>query len=220
MNSKELRGLFEAYAKVYVNISESHFEVGDKVICKDSGMKGKVIKLDKPDGAEDEKYYTVKREDGKKIKYAPNELKSAEKEKVEEAIDPKGAARQDAAKDKKKIDVFAYDRKIGKKNIPPAPKNEEVDFFDAVLEFLQVEGIAETLEKAEEIMANDLDTDDIQQIVEVSYSAKEARAGKDIGKPGKQFGQIAKEAGKRYGSMERGKKVAGAILAKLRAKKG
>ena len=50
------------------------------------------------------------------------------------------------------------------------------------------------------------------------YSAKKARAGKDIGKPGKQFAQIAKSAGERYGSKERGEKVAGAVLAKLRAK--
>jgi hypothetical protein len=50
----------------------------------------------------------------------------------------------------------------------------------------------------------------------VSYSAKKARAGEDIGKPGKMFGKIAKEAGERYGSEERGKKVAGAVLAKLR----
>jgi hypothetical protein len=50
----------------------------------------------------------------------------------------------------------------------------------------------------------------------VSYSAKKARAGKDIGKPGKMFGKIAKEAGERYGSEERGEKVAGAVLAKLR----
>lgn len=50
------------------------------------------------------------------------------------------------------------------------------------------------------------------------YSAKKARAGKDIGKPGKQFAKIAKGAAQRYGSEERGKKVAGAVLAKLRAK--
>ena len=55
-----------------------------------------------------------------------------------------------------------------------------------------------------------------QEIEEASYSAKAARAGKDIGKPGKQFAKIAKEAGKRYGSEERGEKVAGAVLAKLR----
>ena len=85
------RGVLTSAEKKQLNresfgdILESHFAVGDKVICKDSGMKGEVVKLDKPDGAEDEKYYTVKREDGKKMKYAPNELKSAGKEMKEEA---------------------------------------------------------------------------------------------------------------------------------------
>ena len=54
------------------------------------------------------------------------------------------------------------------------------------------------------------------EIDEASYSAKAARAGKDIGKPGKAFAKIAASAAKRYGSKERGKKVAGAVLAKLR----
>ncbi len=55
------------------------------------------------------------------------------KEKVDEMIDPKGAARIDAAKKKKKVDVFAYDRKLqaqGKlkgKKLPPPPTNEEVE---------------------------------------------------------------------------------------------
>ena len=48
------------------------------------------------------------------------------------------------------------------------------------------------------------------------YSAKKARAGKDIGKPGKNFAKIAKSAGKKYGSQEAGKRVAGSILAKMR----
>ena len=58
------------------------------------------------------------------------------------------------------------------------------------------------------------------QMDEVSYSAKAARAGKDIGKPGKAFAKIAKSAGERYGSKERGEKVAGAVLKKLRANEG
>ena len=53
---------------------------------------------------------------------------------------------------------------------------------------------------------------------EAAYSAKAARAGKDIGKPGKMFSKIASKAGERYGSEERGKKVAGAILKRIRAK--
>ena len=48
------------------------------------------------------------------------------------------------------------------------------------------------------------------------YSAKKARAGKDIGKPGKAFGKIAADAGKRYGSKAAGERVAGAVLNKLR----
>ena len=98
---------------------------------------------------------------------------------------------------------------------------EKVDIFDVVLEFLQTEGIAETLEEAEWTMANLIDEEIIADILdEVSYSAKAARAGKDIGKPGKAFAKIAASAGKRYGSKERGEKVAGAVLAKLRAKRG
>jgi hypothetical protein len=50
-----------------------------------------------------------------------------------------------------------------------------------------------------------------------SYSAKAASAGKDIGKPGKNFSKIEASAAKRYGSEAAGKRVAGAILAKLRS---
>jgi hypothetical protein len=49
-----------------------------------------------------------------------------------------------------------------------------------------------------------------------SYSAKQAAAGKDIGKKGKAFGKIAETAARKYGSKEAGNRVAGAILAKLR----
>ena len=48
------------------------------------------------------------------------------------------------------------------------------------------------------------------------YSAKKAAAGKDIGKPGKNFSKIAKSAGARYGSKAAGERVAGAVLNKLR----
>jgi hypothetical protein len=62
-----------------------------------------------------------------------------------------------------------------------------------------------------------LKKEETEQIDEkAGYSAKAARAGKDIGKPGKMFSKIAKSAAEKYGSEERGKKVAGAVLAKLR----
>jgi len=51
-----------------------------------------------------------------------------------------------------------------------------------------------------------------------SYSAKAAAAGKDIGIPGKNFSKIASSAAKEYGSAAAGKRVAGAVLNKLRGK--
>ena len=53
-------------------------------------------------------------------------------------------------------------------------------------------------------------------VAEASYSAKAARAGKDIGKPCKNFEKIAKGAAERYGSKAAGERVAGAVLNKLR----
>jgi hypothetical protein len=86
--NKELRKQNEE-----TELAESHFKVGDKVKCKTSGMKGEVVKLDKEDGDEDDKYYTVKREDGKMKKMAPedmtkiNEASEKEEEKFHSKLD-------------------------------------------------------------------------------------------------------------------------------------
>ena len=53
-------------------------------------------------------------------------------------------------------------------------------------------------------------------VAEAGYSAKAARAGHDLGQPGKNFGKIAKGAAERYGSKAAGQRVAGAVLNKLR----
>lgn len=50
------------------------------------------------------------------------------------------------------------------------------------------------------------------------YSASAGRKGQDLGKPGKNFAKIASSAGQKYGSAAAGKRVAGAILNKLRKK--
>jgi len=55
-----------------------------------------------------------------------------------------------------------------------------------------------------------------ETVDEATLSAKAARAGKDIGKKGKYFDMIAKSAAEKYGSKLAGKRVAGAILAKMR----
>ena len=52
----------------------------------------------------------------------------------------------------------------------------------------------------------------------LSYSAKKARKGEDIGKKGKNFEKIVEKGEKEYGSKEAGERVAGSILSKLRNK--
>jgi len=97
----------------------------------------------------------------------------------------------------------------------------EYDAFDLVLEYLIDNGHVESVDEALYVML-EMNSEEIQDIVEArkSYSAKAARGGKDIGLPGRGFEEIATEAGKRYASKKRGKKVAGAVLAGLRAKYG
>lgn len=68
--------LLESYGYSFEEseLTESHFAVGDRVQCRKSGMKGRVVKLDKEHGAEDDQYYTVKRDDGTLKKMAPEDM--------------------------------------------------------------------------------------------------------------------------------------------------
>ena len=58
-----------------VELAESHFKVGDKVKCIHSGKEGVVTKVDP---SEKGKYYTVKRNDGEVMQYAPDDLAKAD----------------------------------------------------------------------------------------------------------------------------------------------
>ena len=77
-----------------------------------------------------------------------------------------------------------------------------LDYIDTARDYLGAEG----------------EMDREQAVPEAGYSAKAGRAGKDLGKPGKNFAKIAKGAAERYGSKEAGERVAGAVLNKLRTK--
>jgi hypothetical protein len=71
-------------------------------------------------------------------------------------------------------------------------------------------------EKAMELLQQQTTNEQVMAEGVANYSAKKAAAGKDIGKPGKNFSKIAADAAKRYGSAKAGKRVAGAVLNKLR----
>ena len=98
MESKQIRGLMEAYASIYnTTISESHFKVGDEVEIKSNGMEGEIVKVD----AEGEgKYYTVKHEDGKTKKYSPDELKLDKEEEGKEKEEKGEKEEEGASKEK------------------------------------------------------------------------------------------------------------------------
>ena len=90
---KRRQAVSKAIGKVKesVEVTESHFKVGDEVECIKSGMEGEVIKIDPEQKG---KYYTVKREDGKVMKYAPDELR-AEDEDEDENVEVDEAKKYD-----------------------------------------------------------------------------------------------------------------------------
>ena len=173
MEAKQVKGLMEAYASVYVNISESHFKVGDEVVCKASGMEGEIVKVD-PEGKG--KYYSVKREDGKTIKYAPDELK-LDKEEEKGEKEEEGASKEKEGEFHDKLDKMVH-KTFGKRPEEKKMKEEvETDFFDYILEHLVSEGYADTNKAALAIMAN-MSEEWKRSIVE--QSAIGARAAKVV----------------------------------------
>jgi hypothetical protein len=130
MDSKELRGLYEAYADVYAPQEE----------------------IDEASRADDTTRANIARYAGKKgisFEPGPNWDPSANR--------GRGAHLNPKQKEKQR-------RK--------ALRQEELDIFDVVLEFLQAEGYAETLEEAEWMMANELDADDIDAILGEGKSSR------------------------------------------------
>ena len=55
-----------------------------------------------------------------------------------------------------------------------------------------------------------------KRVLSKSQAAKQARSGKDMGKPGPGFNSIAAKAGQKYGSAAAGKRVAGAVFQRMR----
>jgi hypothetical protein len=127
------------------------------------------------------------------IKAASSRMKA---EEVEESFADEHGIGRDIADKKEKMDRLKTPAK-------PGPLHNVAKGFKAFLK-----GKPEPMESVE------VEGEQIDE--KAGYSAKAGRAGKDLGKPGKNFAKIAKSAGKQYGSKESGEKVAGAILAKLR----
>ena len=132
--------------------------------------------------------------------------KGAIKEAVKKEYDDKDQSEHGVYKGKKKLGYVVKDKKSGTHTAYHGPSGGDYENVD---DFPSKRKAVKQIKQSANLYKN---------MEESAYSAKAARAGKDIGKPGKNFEKIAKKAGAKYGSEEKGKKVAGAILAKIRAK--
>jgi len=142
MNTKELRALMEAYSQVYAPQEVAELYKGkhgqsETEYMDDRSTGGKMISGDSKQSGASFSHRSFKGQ-GKPAK--PGERQTHQ-------------GRMDRG--------TRTDITFRKANL----KKEELDIFDAVLEFLQVEGYAETLEKAEWLMANVIDEEAIAIVI-------------------------------------------------------
>jgi hypothetical protein len=134
-DEKRQQGIQRARAKVQqktmkkeeIELTESHFKVGQRVECIKSGMKGTVVKVDKPEVG---KYYTVRQDSGKMMKYAPDELKALSTNEAKDG----GASKKKEAEFHKKLDTLVH-KTFGKR---PEEMKEEVEELDEGMSAAQI----------------------------------------------------------------------------------
>jgi hypothetical protein len=196
MDPKELRGLMEAYSEVYSpqQIDEISARLAGKVVNARIERTGAAAdrenKYHTPQNvrdtvaAADKEARARKLAAGVRARRAANEeveqidelsvnkmrayVKAAKKDR--ESLNKKWD--QGTATTKEKMRALGHEEGEERaiKKIQQKTTKEELDIFDVVLEFLQAEGYAETLEEAEWIMSNELDDEDIEEILEAEGS--------------------------------------------------
>jgi hypothetical protein len=142
MDSKELRGLYEAYSEVYAPQEDI-----------DEALTGDRIKkaIKKPGGTNYTRMHSADPEK-RPTKRGGRGERGASKQHDFGAAD-RGSGNRARRRSGQSVDDTRY---------------EEFDIFDVVLEFLQAEGYAETLEEAEWMMANVIDEEAIAIITELT----------------------------------------------------
>ena len=137
MDFKELHGLYEAYCEIYTPQEEIEEGLGTKIRDK---VKKHVNQYAYQQGIHNNPGWLRKPEKRAALnKAVADDIKK----------NPKAAVKYAANQVKRKITGV----------------EEELDIFDVVLEFLQAEGFAETLEEAEWMMANMIDEEAIDIIL-------------------------------------------------------
>jgi hypothetical protein len=140
MDTKDLKGLMEAYSEVYAPEQLDELSVNKMLAYGKAAQKDRDVLNKKWD-----------------------EKKASQKEKMRVLGHEEGEDRA-AEKIKKKTGKYPHQMNALDKARYAVTK-EELDIFDVVLEFLQAEGYAETLEEAEWMMANMIDEEAIDIIL-------------------------------------------------------
>ena len=184
MDSKELRNLHEAYMDVYAP------QEIDEAVKGESGERRKDLAAERRSGIkplsakEGQKYashklsqmsYVKRQRMGEEVEGLDEISKELSGRVVNARIARTGRAFDREMKDRTpenmRDTVNAVDKETRAKRLAAGVRtrrnatNEEFDIFDTVLEFLQVEGYAETLEEAEWLMANVIDEEAIDIIL-------------------------------------------------------
>jgi len=165
MDPKELRGLMEAYSEVYAPQEVDEAITSEKGKAKAAEM---IAKRSTPSG---------------RAKAGQGASVAAIKHISRANVDGYGGTPPNlkVAKNPVKSNFTGLNTGTGNKAARRAAalKNEEVDIFDVVLEFLQAEGYAETLEEAEWMMANMIDEEAIEIVVGEGYQRNPEKGEKE-----------------------------------------
>lgn len=164
MNSKEIRELMEAYAAVYAPIDEAI--TSEKGKAKAAEMIAKrTTASGRAKSGQGDTVATIKhigRSEREGLGGTPATRSTSGKNYPKSYTGTGGTGNKAA-------------RRAGLTPTREKPNawKEEVDIFDTVLEFLQVEGYAETLEQAEWMMANVIDEKAIAIVIGEAQHARE-----------------------------------------------
>ena len=168
MDTKDLRCLMEAYSEVYASqeeLDEAEGSYGETPKAYAAASKTKMTAKRKPFlKAMQRRTNPANRTDSYG---SPRKGMTASDREEARAGAAYGSPRGHDYPSQGPGGVTKNPKKLRKQKAMGEFAKEDFDIFDIVLEFLCVEGYAETLEEAEWLMANELDNEDISNILEV-----------------------------------------------------
>ena len=180
MDSKEVRSLMEAYSEVYAPQEVDEATAMAKRGYDEAPIRQKIAKSTGGGEAADRASALEKKStfgDAKKEKQRQNLARKQRGDFRKTTSSSPGLHVGQHKSDDPKVKAKQAARGAQRGALTPAEKKqfnrEEFDIFDVVLEFLQAEGYAETLEEAEWMMANLIDEEAIAIVIGEAQAARE-----------------------------------------------